>query len=307
METLLAYLEDTESDKYTDVRLHLATCRDCRDKLQRLSNVQKSIKHSGLLQNSLADSSPQLVSALDQHSIERYIDGELDAPQSASVQQLLDSDSSALKAALHYASHSATNQHLRKDLDNPATNAATAAQATMASQSTGFIEQLKKFFDLRPPVWVSVPATAALVVVMTLAFMPNWMKSSSPGFTVAAYQDKAVIHFQGANQLPGIGFFNKAHRNTESFGPMEIRYNDHQELSLHWPQVPNAAQYHLALYLISEGQKITVHEMDLTANQATIVDFNAEAGKRYEWTLNGKTSDAKSFYTTGGFVINTLQ
>ena len=85
---------------------------------------------------------------------------------------------------------------------------------------------------------------------------------------------------------------------------MEIRYNNSQDLSLRWPQVPNAEQYHLALYLISEGQKITVHEMDLAANHATIADFKAEAGKRYEWTLNGETSDAKSFYTTGGFVIN---
>jgi hypothetical protein len=48
-----------------------------------------------------------------------------------------------------------------------------------------------------------------------------------------------------------------------------------------------------------------VQEKDLTENQTTLADFKAEAGKRYEWTLNGETSDARSFYATGGFVINT--
>jgi hypothetical protein len=75
-------------------------------------------------------------------------------------------------------------------------------------------------------------------------------------------------------------------------------------LALHWPAVPNATSYHLALYLIGEGQKITVQEMDITTNQATITAFKAQSGKRYEWTLNGETGDARSFYTSGGFVIN---
>lgn len=307
MDTLLDYLEDAENVKFTDMRLHIATCVVCRNQLQRLSSLQQSIKHSGPLQNRLAETSSQLTSALDQHSIERYIDGELDDAQSASIQQLLDSDPGALKAALHYASHSAASDHLRKGTESPANMAGSDAQIKIDSPSNGFIEQLKKFFDFRPPVWISVPATAAVVLVMMLAIMPDWKSSPSQGFTVAAYQDKAVIHYQGDNQLPGIGFFNKAHRSTEAFGPMIIRYTDHQDLLLRWPQVPNAQQYHLALYLISEGQKITVHEMDLKANQTTIADFKADAGKRYEWTLNGKTSDAKSFYATGGFVINKQQ
>ena len=84
---------------------------------------------------------------------------------------------------------------------------------------------------------------------------------------------------------------------------MEIHYNDKQTLSLQWPQVPNATTYHLTLYLIAEGQKITVNEMDLRASQAAITDFKPTAGKRYEWALNGETKDGKSFYTNGGFVI----
>jgi hypothetical protein len=309
MDTLLAYLDDAENSDFAEVRLHIATCRDCRASIDNLTRLQQSVRDSGPFQHRLAEVSAQLASALDQQAIERYVDGELDATQRESIAQLLNSEPNALKAALHYASHSTASYHLREETQHPAaaTSVAspqtTTAKRTATSASNGLIEQLKKFMDFRPPVWISVPATAAVVFIMTIAVLPDW-SASTPHFTVAAYQDKPVIHYQGEDQLPGIGFFNKAHRSTVAFGPMEIRYNDNLDLSLHWPQVPKAAHYHLALYLISEGQKITVQEKDLTENQTTLVDFKAEAGKRYEWTLNGKTSDAQSFYATGGFVIN---
>jgi hypothetical protein len=310
MDTLLAYLEDADNADFADVRLHIATCRDCRASIRKLTRLQESIRNTGPAQNRLTEISSQLASALDRQAIERYVDGELDETQRESVTQLLETEPNALKAALHYASHSAASRHLLAETEHLAVDTAVASQQTttakrtIAGQSSGLMEQLKKFIDFKPPVWISVPATAVVVFIMTMTLLSDWT-ASTPGFTVAAYQDKPVIHYQGADQLPGIGFFNKAHRSTASFGPMEIRYNNNQDLSLHWPQVPKAAQYHLALYLISEGRKITVHEMDLTANQTTLADFKAEAGKRYEWTLNGETTDAKSFYATGGFVINT--
>ncbi len=308
MDTLLAYLEDAENTDFADVRLHIATCRDCRVNIQKLTQLQNSVRNTGPSQNLLKEVSPQLANALDQQAIERYIDGELDTTQSESITQLLETEPNALKAALYYASHSAASRHLIAETDHPAATTSVASpqptvKITASSHFNGFIDQLKKLIDFRPPVWISVPATAAVVLIMTIAVLPNRFASTSD-FTVAAYQDKPVINYLGSEQLPGIGFFNKAHRSTASFGPMEIRYNNNQDLSLHWPQVPKAAQYHLTLYLISEGQKINVHEMDLTANLATISDFKAEAGKRYEWTLNGETTDAKSFYATGGFVIN---
>ena len=303
MDTLLAYLEDAEHADFADVRLHLATCRDCRAEVQRLTNLHQCLQSTGPYQHRLAGVSPQLASALEQHTIERYVDGELDAHHSASVTQLLATDSGALKAALHYASHSAASSQLRgehgavqhRSHDAPVDN------------RNAFIHRLKQFFDFRPPLWISVPATAAVVLGITVALMPAWKAGSTQqGYTVASYQDKPLINYQGANQPPGIGFFNKAHRSTEPFGPMEIRFDNRRQISLHWPAVPKATTYHLAVYLISEGQKITVRETDVGANQASIPNFDAVAGKRYEWTLNGDTSDARSFYATGGFVINLV-
>jgi hypothetical protein len=301
---LLAYLEDAEQAQFADVRLHIATCSDCRGTLQQLNNLQHTLKTTGPYQNRLETISPQLASALQRQTIERYVDGDLSPPENAAAKQLLQDEPAALKAALHYASHSAANSHLSTaHLTN--TNSTVTEPATTRTRSgISLLEQLKKLLEFKPPVWISVPATAAAVFAITLAVMPQWTDSTSAQFTVAAYQDKPVIHFQAADQLPGIGFFNKARRSTENFGPMEIQYNDHQELALHWPAVPNATSYHLALYLIGEGQKITVQEMDITTNQATITAFKAQSGKRYEWTLNGETGDARSFYTSGGFVIN---
>lgn len=311
MDTLLAYLEDAESDRFTGVRLHIASCNDCRATLQRLHNQQETIRNTGPYQNRLAGASPQLAQTLDQQHIERYVDGDLSATQSASVKQLLESDPGALKAALHYASHSASSGHLlAATLATQPGTEATAAESSVApapSKTSAFMEKLKKLFDFRPPVWISVPATATAVLLLTVVATPVWMASAPQGLTVASYQDKAVIHYQGGKQLPGIGFFNKAHRSTESFGAMEIQYNDQQTLSLRWPAVPNASSYHLAIYLISEGHKLTVQEMDLSANHTAIPAFKAETGKRYEWTLNGETTADKSFYTSGGFVISQRQ
>gem|GEM_PF-1716669 len=304
MDTLLAYLENAEHEDFTDVRLHIATCGDCRAKLQRLTNLQDAIRNSGPEQHRLASASATLTNALDQQLIEQYVDGELEASQRASVKQMLDAEPSALKAALHYASHSAASAHLHTTTEH---SVAPPSVAPAKLRGNGLREFLKNALDFSPPVWISVPATAVVVLILTLSVMPDWRDSSSSGYTVAAYQDKPVIHYQGSNQLPGIGFFNKAHRSTEAFGAMQIRYEKNRDLSLHWPQVPNAASYHLTLYLISEGQKITVQEQDVTVNQLIIEDFKAETGKRYEWTLNGETTDTRSFYTTGGFVIDKHQ
>jgi hypothetical protein len=304
-DTLLAYLEAAEKPEFAAVRLHIASCGDCRAMLQRLANLQHTLQTTGLQHNRFEPASDQLISALEQQTIERYVDGDLHGIDSAAVKQMLSSDPGALKAALHYASHN-TGQSAGNAQRNAASIDAPKPAPMLRSHNHPFIKQLKKLLDFKPPVWISVPATAAVVFLVTLAVVPQGMNPASPDFTVAGYQDKPVIHFQGADQLPGIGFFNKARRSTESFGPVDIQYDAQQTLVLNWPAVPNATNYHLAVYLISEGGKITVQEMDLASNHATIADFNAQSGKRYEWTLNGETRDARSFYTSGGFVINSI-
>lgn len=301
MDTLLAYLEDAENVDFADLRLHIATCNNCRSALRRLGDLQGSIREGGLYRRPLAQASEPLRNALARQWIERYLDGELQAPETESVKQLLQSDPLALKAALHYASHGAAGARaaaLAQDTTAPGV-------APLGRLGDALMKQVKNLLNASPAVWITVPATAAAVLLLTLAAVPGW--KSSQGFTLAAYQDKPVIHFQGAGQLPGIGFFNKAFRSTESFGPMEIRHDGRQTLSLQWPAVSNAVSYHLAVYLISEGRKITVKELDLTGNRADLPAFKAQAGKRYEWTLNGDTNDNKSFFTSGGFVINQHQ
>ena len=243
---------------------------------------------------------------MKQQSIERYVDGELQDQHAAQIKTLLESDAIALKAALHYASHSHHSAKLRQQA--AATSTTSHSVSPQLDKTHTLLNYLKNFFDFRPPLWISAPATAAIVLIMASAIMPSWLSEQSPDIAIATYQDKAVIHFQGAGQLPGIGFFSKAHSSTQAYGPMKINYsynhNDTQNLSLQWPQVANAKSYHLTLYLIAEGQKITVKELDLTTSHALIKDFKPTAGKRYEWALNGETNDAKSFYTSGGFVIN---
>jgi len=318
MDTLLAYLEAPEQSDFRDLRLHLVACSDCRGNIKKLRAVQNTLQQTGLLQSRIQAPSAQLAQALKLQTIERYIDGELQEPQARHVEALLKSDSDALKVALHYASHS---QRSESEAPQTATPASISSAATRAGNTISLLDRIRKFLDFKPPVWISVPATAAIVLTLTTAILLTWQASPAKHLAIATYQDKAVIHFQGASQLPGIGFFSKAHSSTQAFGPMKISYDKSQTLSLQWPPVAEAAVYHLALYLIADGQKITVKEMDVTVPHASITDFEPIAGKRYEWALNGetklreskvgetrgsKTGDSQTFYTSGGFVINNL-
>jgi hypothetical protein len=300
-DTLLAYLEAPEQADFADLRLHIAACSDCRRNIVKLHNVRETIQQTGVYQTGIDGPSELLTEALEQQTIERYLDGQLPDPQAAQVKTLLQTDPNALKIALHYASHTHATSTVSPQ------SAALAPKQRAASPRTGttsWLDAIKKLFELRPPVWISVPATAAVVLVLATAIMPAWQASPAKGIAIATYQDKAVIHFQGAGQLPGIGFFSRAHNSTQAFGPMQIHYNAQQTLTLQWPQVSEASAYHLTLYLISNGQKITVKELDVSAPQASLADFRLTPDKRYEWTLTGDTKDGKTFYASGGFVIN---
>ena len=304
MDTLAAYLEAPEQADFKELRLHIAACGECRGNIVKLHTVQNTLQQSGWLHSRIDSPSAQLAEALQQQSIERFIDGELQGAQAAHIRALLQTDAYALKAALHYASHRSDSLP-PQSAPIPKTVTNTSVSTRTGRLSTLF-DGIKKLLDFRPPVWISVPATAAVVVALATAIFPSGPMSPAPHMAIATYQDKAVIHFQGANPLPGIGFFSRAHSSTQAFGPMTIHYDKSQTLSLHWPQVADAATYHLALYLIRDGQKITVKALDTTTPQALITDFKPTESKRYEWTLNGETKDAGTFYTSGGFVINNL-
>lgn len=306
MDTLLEYLEQPEARDFADLRLHIATCGQCRGNIQRLTELKHHIHTYGPMATVNAPTENNLAA----QEIEQYVDGQLPDEHAAQIKAQLQSDPGALKAALHYASHSVA---MEKTVLNPPAIKETAEQASRPSFfapgvfKKGFLKQLAGLFDLRPPVWISVPATAAIVFALSIVTVPNWMASSSHDINIAAYQDKAVIHFQETKQLPGIGFFNKAHRSSKSFDAMKVRLSKNSVLEMRWTPVENAKSYQLALHVVNEGQKISVKELSLSDNRATITDFIPKYGKRYEWTLNGETTDAKSFYTTGGFVINNPQ
>jgi hypothetical protein len=156
-------------------------------------------------------------------------------------------------------------------------------------------------FTARAPMWVSAAATAVVVVALLALFQPQPPATS---LSVATYQDQNVIHFQPKDQPGGLGFFNKARRVTKPFKDIHIQISDDGVLVLEWPAVDRAEHYQVNIKLIDNKQAVTVADRTMQTNHLRLENFSAQHGKRYEWTLSGETADAKTFFTSGGFVVN---
>jgi len=306
MDTLLAYLESPSAAEYSNLRLHLSGCNQCRASVGQLNQLQSSIKQSPEITGSNGELENQLTTTVEEQLIEKYVDGALAGSAHQQIKSLLQQQPQALKAALHYAGHRAAMD--RAGIDNSYVSQAVplnnvvSQQSKHRSEQQTLINKLAKFFELRPPIWLSVPATAMAMLAIIVLVYPS-ASPTGDNMAIASYQDNAVIRFQDINQPPGIGFFSKAQRTSKPYEAMQVTLTK-DSLNLQWPVVDKATSYNVIVYIINEGQRLTISEQSSNSNNVAINNFNAQIGKRYEWQLTGETSDAKTFTASGGFVIN---
>jgi len=305
-EDIVAYLEDPQAEVFTDICLHIAHCQACRHLAEKLSVVEKSIKRDGaMLFRSESDKTPELMQAQEQNLIESYVDGQLQGEEQANIKSLIEHNPEALKSALHYASHSAAmqqeleqaNESIPQPVSNPVTNSNRPEFKTHAAAT--WREKIQHW--LNPSVWIAVPVTAMATAVLVVNLAPLIM---SGNLTVASYQDKPVIQFNSADQLPGIGFFTNAHNVIKPFDKVAVTIENNDSITIRWPGVDMATSYTMRLNKIDNGQKVVIAEKTTSQNWITISGIDTQIDHRYEWVLSGKTIDAQTFYTTGGFVIN---
>lgn len=305
-----AFLHNSESPEHAALKLHLAGCPACREEAEVLSALAN---HHACL-----DDIPGNADKLseEQHQlITDYIDGKLQADECVAVKALINDNKYAMKSALHYSSH-------RMAMDNSLqTHADTAKQRTSSDtqQSPSILSEifshLSQWLDIRTPVWFTVPATAltvAVVIFSIQSFDLQHTPDANSQYVVATYQDNPVIQFRSSDILPGIGFFSKANNLSKEYNGVLVRVkNDDNGISgkikLQWPRIKNAIEYSMRLQVFNQGQKITIGEVTSRAANATFDIDKISNNKRYEWVLTGKTSDEKTFYSTGGFVVSEAQ
>lgn len=288
LEALSGFIVQPDGAEYANVRNHLIQCDQCRHEIGKLSDIKDNMAY--------INSS----STTDSYSgqIEQYVDGVLQANELREVKQLLQQPQ-ALKAALHYAVHSAAmSRELGQQHQAKAAPAAASEQTTADTNAgIGFIDRVVQALTFRPPLW----AAGAFVLALAVVFIPTVQKPSGD-LNIATYQDSGLIYFQ-QNERPGIGFFGDANKSSQPYGGMQVSIIG-DAITLQWAAVDKVSQYKIQLQMVKDTNKTHVDEKTTTTNQVTFNNHQAQMGRRYEWILSGQTQDSKTFYTNGGFVIN---
>ena len=263
------YLDNPEASDFCKLRLHLANCTECREKTMKMSSMKHNLQH--IL--------PRL----------------LDTTESAS-------DSNALKAELHLATHSAA---MRRHLDNTSSESETTKPEANIKQTGKPGTFIKNLISWQTPVWASVTATAVVVFAVTLLLPPVTFIANNTDISVIAYQDDPFVTFRKSDQnIPGIGFFNEANQSRENFSTITLALKDGNNLHMKWSPVNKAKNYEISLFKLQNQNKVLVTKKATTNNEVIFNLPKIETGRRYEWTITGKTTENLVFQTKGGLIVS---
>ncbi len=280
-EELFAYLEDPAGSRFRGQRLHLATCGECRGQLQRLQQVADWVgEHAAevSLGGQSVDESvaPQALAAL--------AGGTLEGAERDALLQRIHADPGARRAALH-----AVAQH-RAQMPK-------APPAASADDS-----RMSRFLQWRLPVWMSVPATALVSVLLVLLVIGGG--SPTVPLSLVAYRDDPNIHFTVPGQTtPGIGFFQAARTSSSSYRAPSVTLVEANRLQFAWSAVEGAVAYRLRVAHTGRDSSFELPTVVTERSQANVTASQALPAGRYEWELSGTLADGRSFRTRGGFVL----
>lgn len=300
LEQLENYLHNIDSTEFSGLRLHLAQCAQCRALAEGLMGLQV------MPQKPMSQQQDDLLTDVEHQLIFDYVDGRLSGAEHQQQKDFIHSNPSALKASLHYASHKSAMDKagLEPELES---SSVTSMNVHVRSSHmwSGLQKKLKALLTFSTPVWITVPVMAAFVAILSV----NLFDISAPGqanYTIASYQDNAIIQFRPKDHLPGIGFFAKSAQFSEVYDTLEVTVSDNGRFTIQWPPVVGAIKYTLRLQMFDQGNKVVLGQVTTEKTSAIITTEQDDIFHRYEWVLSGETSDNRVFLATGGFVIDKL-
>lgn len=292
LETLSSYILSPQEQEFRDLRRHLVSCQQCRQRTDQLSALTRQLQQEIPLYRTDC-------SEIEEASYRPFPGETLTETQRNTLKQ----SPTALKAALHSLTHSAAMQREMQRPSTTSTTADTVVRQKTSVKSESFIHWWKHLFNWHHPAWISVPVTAVLVFALTLTLTPQLRQNSSSAY-ITAYQDDPVVTFQAAgSQHPGIGFFSNVPSTRKPFSPVNVAMNTHNNLELHWPAIEKAIDYTVQIARIEGTSPTQLFQQTTTGTQIQFTNFTPYSGHRYTWTLTGKTSDGQRFQAQGGFVI----
>lgn len=311
---LLQYLLTPADAEGLAIAEHLTHCSECRLRAVKLSGLSQQLRHRATF-SVVSPTSSNVTEYEDFEQIAHYLEGRLDDAQEQQVRQQLDTSPTALKAALHYATHSSAMRRNAPDFSpalSPAVENENVASADMKANKKPpapnknildtLAHALGQWLDWKMPVWISAGATALVVFTLSMLILPsNDMQDTS--LHLAQYQDEALITFTPETaQRPGMGFFNTAPVHQESFGSVKISL-DKDTLQMQWPAVKQARSYQVTLSVYRAAEPQVLFSKTVATPDLRLTHFTPETGHRYEWEISGTRTDNTAFKTRGGFVI----
>lgn len=305
IDVLIDYLATPHSADAGKVGLHLAECAACRSRLKTLSAMRGHLTVvAGDAYDVSVGSDAQLGQMLENQDIERYVDGGLADEGERRVAAQISGNPLALKAALHYARHSAAmHRGLNAAKPSSATRDAISRSAPDKPPWKAHWAAITSWLTRRIPLWTTLPvgalATGIMLVSLTLLHTPQ-----VGGVQIASYQDNPVVQFRAPSQAPGIGFFGTAARSSAPFEPVRVAAVGEDGITISWPAIPAAKAYVVRLARRQHGRTTPLAERTTTDTTAIFEGLEIIVDHRYVWTLSGKTTDKKDFYAEGGFVFH---
>lgn len=289
---LSAYLHHPEATAHLSIALHLASCVECREALGLMT----------LLKAQLSERRGQ-VRIKDQDEkdaqIARYLNEALPDEEKVQIETMMREEPAMLKAALFQSTQQSAMARALPVLSHANETKIEPVQ----EKSNVLMDRIKQCFRLKMPVWTTVPMTVVLATFALFLLMPQ-LDGSVSELSPTHYQDNQVIQFQPQAQPPGMGFFNKAQKSTQSYGKIKASFVKEGQLVLSWPSVEKAESYTMQLQMFKAGQKVTLGSVNTQLTQAAFNGLTQQAGIRYTWRLTGTRSDALVFLTSGGFVFD---
>jgi hypothetical protein len=312
IDELAAYLADPEATACAEAGRHLTFCPACRRRLSVLSALKRE-HPTTQPEDSVADavqSDRELLGMMQTHAIERYVEGRLDGEERTRVRNKMAQQPAALKAALHYARHSAAMQKaLDTSAEVPSPSGAEARGWQRKALLPPLLVAIKAWLSrrIRIPLWTAMPAGA--LALGGLAFFLIFLSPPHQyRLEIAHYWDNPVIQFQTPHQGPGVGFFHTAPARVAPFPETRVSLVGPERLEITWPPVAQATAYRIELSTFENGnaialRAITLKDLKSTDPRAVFEGLAIVPGQRYVWKLSGTTTDHAVFQAEGGFVF----
>lgn len=282
---LVEYLKAPQQARFEQMRLHLATCSDCRGLCELTTQLRQ---HSHLLNSGGSE---------EHDDISDLMHGRLSTQQAAELKRCIKQEPATLKAALHYASHHIAMQNQSRA---EGTSDRSVSGPALLSRLSGIF---KHWMLIETPIWKMAPVAAVFVMVISLFMIQNKDQNLFESGLVVSYQDNPLIQFVAQESQPGIGFFSDVKKHSKPFGNMEIQLKDNHAIQFTWKAVDDAQDYRLKLQVFRNGEMVVIGQVSSSESKALLRLADPLSPNRHEWVLSGNTTDGRAFQTSGGFVI----